>query len=414
MSGLQTLLEFMVLGVLILGVTAASALGAERPKVRTITAFVRLDTTHYQQQIADTLTMLRGARDTFEKAGYVVESVRITTQPFPEYTRGMSKQAVLAFFHDLDNLANQGDFILSIGPAMLSQQDDSGEAQLLAEILSLTNHTHGSVVVAGSDGVHWKAVSAAAGVMKYLEDHTVSSLGNFRFAALATVPPYTPFYPASYHQGMGHQFAISLESANVVAEVLAVRRDAEATRQALIAGLGTYARSVAAIASRIDHDTGWTYMGLDLSPAPMKDVSIGSATSGFTGQRFGTSGTLTAAATITSALHDIMVKQTGYSGVMMPILEDTRLAQLWGEGALSMDQLLAYSAVCGTGLDTVPLPGDVTMDQLERIIGDVATLSARLSKPLSARLLPVAGLKPGDITSFDDPNLVNTVIQPLP
>jgi uncharacterized protein (UPF0210 family) len=250
--------------------------------------------------------------------------------------------------------------------------------------------------------------------MKYLEDHTVSSLGNFRFAALANVPAYTPFYPASYHQGLGHQFAISLESANVVAEVLAVRRDAEATRQALIAGLGTYARSVAAIASRIDHDTGWTYMGLDLSPAPMKDVSIGSATSGFTGQRFGTSGTLTAAATITSALHDIMVKQTGYSGVMMPILEDTRLAQLWGEGALSMDQLLAYSAVCGTGLDTVPLPGDVTTNQLERIIGDVATLSARLSKPLSARLLPVAGLKPGDITSFDDPNLVNTVIQPLP
>jgi uncharacterized protein (UPF0210 family) len=414
MSGLQTLLEFMVLGVLILGVTAASALGAERPKVRTITAFVRLDTTRYQQQIADTLTMLRGARDTFEKAGYVVESVRITTQPFPEYTRGMSKQAVLAFFHDLDNLAKQDDFILSIGPAMLSQQDDPGEAQLLAEILSLTNRIHGSVVVAGSDGVHWKAVSAAAGVMKYLEDHTVSSLGNFRFAALANVPAYTPFYPASYHQGLGHQFAISLESANVVAEVLAVRRDAEATRQALIAGLGTYARSVAAIASRIDHDTGWTYMGLDLSPAPMKDVSIGSATSGFTGQRFGTSGTLTAAATITSALHDIMVKQTGYSGVMMPILEDTRLAQLWGEGALSMDQLLAYSAVCGTGLDTVPLPGDVTTNQLERIIGDVATLSARLSKPLSARLLPVAGLKPGDITSFDDPNLVNTVIQPLP
>jgi uncharacterized protein (UPF0210 family) len=414
MSGLQTLLEFMALGVLILGVTAASALGAERPKVRTITAFVRLDTTRYQQQIADTLTMLRGARDTFEKAGYVVESVRITTQPFPEYTRGMSKQAVLAFFHDLDNLAKQDDFILSIGPAMLSQQDDPGEAQLLAEILSLTNRIHGSVLVAGSDGVHWKAVSAAAGVMKYQEDHTASSLGNFRFAALANVPAYTPFYPASYHQGLGHQFAISLESANVVAEVLAVRRDAEATRQALIAGLGTYARSVAAIASRIDHDTGWTYMGLDLSPAPMKDVSIGSATSGFTGQRFGTSGTLTAAATITSALHDIMVKQTGYSGVMMPILEDTRLAQLWGEGALSMDQLLAYSAVCGTGLDTVPLPGDVTMDQLERIIGDVATLSARLSKPLSARLLPVAGLKPGDITSFDDPNLVNTVIQPLP
>jgi uncharacterized protein (UPF0210 family) len=104
----------------------------------------------------------------------------------------------------------------------------------------------------------------------------------------------------------------------------------------------------------------------------------------------------------------------GYSGLMMPVLEDTRLSQLWSEGALSMDQLLAYSAVCGTGLDTIPLPGDVTAEQLARIIGDVATLSVKLSKPLSARLLPVAGAKPGDRTTFDDPNLVNTVIQPLP
>jgi uncharacterized protein (UPF0210 family) len=117
---------------------------------------------------------------------------------------------------------------------------------------------------------------------------------------------------------------------------------------------------------------------------------------------------------ITSALRDIAVKKVGYSGVMMPVLEDTRLAQVWGEGALSMDQLLAYSAVSGTGLDTIPLPGDVSAAQLERIIGDVASLSVKLQKPLSARLMPVPGAKPGDQTTFDDPNLVNTVIQPLP
>jgi len=56
----------------------------------------------------------------------------------------------------------------------------------------------------------------------------------------------------------------------------------------------------------------------------------------------------------------------------------------------------------------------VTAEQLARIIGDVASLSAKLSKPLSARLLPLAGVKPGDSTALDDPNLVNTVIQPLP
>lgn len=412
---ISQLLSYAVLiGTLLSAAVGGPASAAEKPKVRTITAFIRLDTTIYKQQIADSLTMLRNAKARFELAGYEVETIRISTQPFPEYTRAMSKQAVLAFFHDLDNLAKQEGFIASIGPALMSEKDDPAQAQVLAEILGLTNNLHGSIVVAGDDGVHWKAVRAAADVVKYLEDHTDHSLGNFRFAAIANVPAYTPFYPASYHQGLGHQFAIALESANVVAAAMAVQRDPEATRQALVAELGMHARAIQDLASRIDQETGWAYMGLDLSPAPLKEVSIGSATAGFTGGRFGTSGTLTAAATITAALRDIAVKKVGYSGLMMPVLEDTRLSQLWSEGALSMDQLLAYSAVCGTGLDTIPLPGDITADQLARIIGDVATLSAKLSKPLSARLLPVAGAKPGDRTTFDDPNLVNTAIQPLP
>jgi hypothetical protein len=61
-----------------------------------------------------------------------------------------------------------------------------------------------------------------------------------------------------------------------------------------------------------------------------------------------------------------------------------------------------------------PVAADITPEQLARIIGGVATRSAKLAKPLSARLLPVAGAKTGDCTTFDDPNLLNTVIQPLP
>jgi uncharacterized protein len=392
----------------------APASAQEKPKIRTITAFIRLDPAQYKDQFADTLKMLRNAKARFGLAGYEVQTLRITTQPFPEYTRSMTKEAALAFFHVLDALAKREDVSVSLGPALMNDQDDPAQAQLLEEILGQGSNLYGSVVVAGSEGVHWKSIHAAAEIIKYLEDHPEKGIGNFRFVAIANVQAYTPFYPASYHQGLGHQFAIAFESANVVAALMAVPRDPEATRQVLVSELGRHARAAGDIAGKIDQETGWTYMGIDLSPAPMKYASIGSAVAGSTGGRFGTSGTLTAVATITSALRDISVKKVGYSGVMMPVLEDTRLAQLWGEGALTMDQILAYSAVCGTGLDTIPLPGDVSTQQLERIIGDVATLSVKLSKPLSARLLPVAGAKAGDQTSFDDPNLVNTVIQPLP
>src|SRR5712671_4630614 len=154
-------------------------------------------------------------------------------------------------------------------------------------------------------------------------------------------------------------------------------------------------------------------MGIDLSPAASGAGSIGAAIEKFTPLPVVTSGTLTAAATITAAIKNIKVKQTGYSGLMLPILEDKRLAQRWSEGHISIDALLSYSAVCGTGLDTVPLPGDITAEQLSLIIGDMASLAFKWRKPLSARLLPVLGKGWGEMTEFDDPFLVNAKLQSL-
>ena len=80
---------------------------------------------------------------------------------------------------------------------------------------------------------------------------------------------------------------------------------------------------------------------------------------------------------------------------MLPVMEDVVLAQRWAEGRLGLEQLLVYSAVCGTGLDTVPLPGDTSVEDLAKLICDVASLAVRLRKPLSARLLPVPGKRAG-------------------
>src|SRR6267154_3690240 len=78
-----------------------------------------------------------------------------------------------------------------------------------------------------------------------------------------------------------------------------------------------------------------------------------------------------------------------------------QLAERWSEGTFDLDSLLAYSAVCGTGLDAIPLPGDVSQQQLERIIGDMASLAFKWHKPLTARLIPAPGKKAGDQTDFD-------------
>ena len=386
---------------------------AEKPKIRAIAAFINLDRAQYQQQVADALKMLKRAQTVYESRGYEVETIRISTQPFPEYTKGLTTDQAVAFFKQYDALAAKEKFDAAIGPAMLNAGDSDGQADLAAEILSNTKTLNASLVVAGEDGVHWAAVGAAARVMKKLENSTPHSQGNFSFSAIAMVPPLTPFYPGSYHTGFGHQFAIALQSANVVAAAFKDAPDLATAKQRLTDLLAASAFDIERLAGRIDQDTGWAYMGIDLSPAPLKDISIGAAIENLTTQPVGTSGTLTAAATITAAIKEVKVKQAGYSGLMLPILEDSRLAQRWSEGRISLDALLSYSAVCGTGLDTIPLPGDITAEQLSLIIGDMASLAVKWHKPLSARLLPIAGKGPGDMTELDDPFLVNAILQPL-
>ncbi|MGC1936197.1 MAG: DUF711 family protein, partial [Candidatus Acidiferrales bacterium] len=140
-------------------------------------------------------------------------------------------------------------------------------------------------------------------------------------------------------------------------------------------------------------------------------ISIGAAIENFTGEPMGSSGTLAAVAIITRALKNIPVTRTGYSGLMLPVLEDSVIARRWSEGRLSLDSLLLFSSVCGTGLDVIPMPGDTTEARIEPILKDVASLAYKWHKPLSARLLPVAGKKAGEQTEFQDPLMVNATIQ---
>jgi uncharacterized protein (UPF0210 family) len=386
---------------------------APKTKIRTITAFVRLERSSYQIQMSEAVKFLKIARTTFESRDFTVQTLRIATQPFPEYTKGMSRAEALQFFKNLDGIAQADHVILSIGPAYLAGSDGDAQVDLLTDILQNTKSISGTVYVTNDAGVNWPAVRAAASVMKKLSDSTLNSEGNFRFAALANVPQATPFFPAAYLAGMGHQFAVGLESAGDIANTVKDAPDLATARRRVIDLLFQHASDVEHVALRVDSEHGWTYLGLDLSPAPGKDASIGAAIESLSKQPFGASGTMTAVGVITSAMKEIGLRKTGYSGLMLPILEDPMLAERWNGGLVSLDALLSYSAVCGTGLDTVPMPGDATVEQLARIIGDVATLSVRWNKPLSARLLPIAGRLAGQQTNFSDPMLVNGVIHPI-
>jgi uncharacterized protein (UPF0210 family) len=385
------------------------------PKVRAITAFVRLDRGTYEKQIAETLLVLRKAKTEFEDAGYQVETLRITTQPLAELIAGASESDALAFLTRLDQLSLKEDFLPNVGPAMMRDTDDPATMHLLERALSTLANIEANTIIADEQGIHWKTIHRTSELVKYVSEHSPRSQGTFNFTATAMLKPLSPFFPGSYHTGAGRQFAIGFEGANVVAEVF--KRDkgnAEAATADLTAALTKHATVADRIGNKVAAESGWSYVGVDPTPAPLGDVSIGAAIEDYTGARFGSSGTLTAARIITAAVKAVAVKQIGYSGLMVPVMEDKLLAQRWAESTYNIDSLLAYSAVCGTGLDTVPLPGDVTLEQMDRIFADVASLATKWNKPLSARLQPIPNKKDGDRTEFQDPYLFNTTLHALP
>ena len=395
---------------------AALAFAADsRPRIRAVTVFIDVDSSNYAAKIEDAQKFLAVAKAAFNRAGFEGAGGRITTQPFPVYTHGLSREDALGLIRKMREAASKGSSALDIGPAMMHDNDETGPVALLTDVLSANLGVNANLVVADEQGIHWRAVNEAARLIKTVSQRSPHGDGNFSFGAIAMVKPYGPYYPGSYHLGQGHAFAVAMEGAGVVGDVFEHYHDPVEAERQLSKTINEYAKRAEAVALQLASSTKWTYEGIDATPAPLGDRSIAGAIESFTGAPFGANGTLTASRIITHAVQSTTVKRIGYSGLMIPVLEDNLMAQRWAEGTFNLDSMLAYSAVCAAGLDTVPLPGDITQEQIARILGDLASLAYKWDKPLAARLLPAPGKKPGDKTAFSESEfLKNTVVQPLP
>ena len=155
--------------------------------------------------------------------------------------------------------------------------------------------------------------------------------------------------------------------------------------------------------------------GIDysLAPFPSIELSLGTAMERLGVPQVGLHGSLAAAAILADSIDRADFPHTGFSGMMLPVLEDATLAARAAEGSLTVKDLLLYSAVCGTGLDTVPLPGDTSEEQLRAVLLDLAALAMRLDKPLTARLMPIPGKCAGDPTDFDFAFFANSRVMAL-
>ena len=258
-----------------------------------------------------------------------------------------------------------------------------------------------------------KFLESTASIIQQIAHNTENGYGNLRFAALMNCPPNTPFFPAAYWQANSMNFGIGWQAADLVYETFADAPNLNAALQHLKTRMEKEGQQIVAIAQTLAHEHDIPFVGIDVSPAPMGTESIAYAIEQQLLGHFGERGTLTVCANLTRTLRALALPLCGYSGLMLPVLEDIGLGQRSQEGCFNLDSLLLYSAVCGTGLDTIPIPGDATTSQITAILTDVAVLSSRLSKPLSVRLFPVPGLNAGEMTRFQSPYLTNTTVMSI-
>lgn len=393
-----------------------------RHPIRTVTLGIAELHPLSSDTIAHAATLLQNAQARFINEGYEVQTVRISTRPLFDDLAGWSQTRILGYTKELQQRLDDVQLAFcSLGTVQAARASTPQvDIEQIVDILATTSALNMTVQLASVEhGLREEAALPVAHVIQRLAHETEEGSGNFRFAMLACVAPGSPFFPSAYHDGPT-SLSIGLQGAGIVADTI-TRMHQEGQQDASLAHFSTVLREelltqaqpIVALAQTIASDSTLRLGGIDLSPAPMGDDSIVAALEQYERGRFGEAGTLAVAAAITSALKSTNLPTCGYNGLMLPVLEDRLLGQRWSEGHINAHQLLLYSAVCGTGLDTVPFPADTPVDEVARLLLDVATLALRLNKPLSARLFPVPNVQEGAYTEFRSPYLTNTILRQL-
>lgn len=379
-------------------------------RIRTITAGIAPASTGDFGALAAAADFLRGARERYEAAGHEVQSLRVATTPLGQWLPEWEDPAAIDAIDALSRAARAEGVALALGPVIAEDRYSAGFAPFAARIAALEAAPSFSLSVASPEhGVHRATIRAAGEAVAAIAAATPGGEGNFNFTATGHQPAGTPFFPAAFHDGGAPAFAIGLETPDLLMQALDGLADMADAGPAIREALDAALAPLAELGREIAGASGRRWLGIDASPAPSPDASIGAVIERIAGVPFGGPGTAAACAAVTGALRTLAVETCGYSGLMLPVLEDRVLAARAAEGRFRVADLLLFSSVCGTGLDVVPLPGDTSAATLAAIVGDVAALAHRYGKPLSARLLPLPGMRAGEPTRLGHPMLVDSV-----
>ncbi|MFN8400485.1 MAG: DUF711 family protein [Anaerolineales bacterium] len=366
-------------------------------KIRSITYFCNPEYPLKENVLREAGNFLSKAKSMYEAAGYEVQTVRVATVSFSKLLGEKHIDDLPKYAEQFTQVMKQNGVVYAaLGPAL---PELPRSYRVIPEAIAASDGVFFSGVMADAQTIHMAQVKACAEIIVKSATLEPNGFANLNFTALANVGPNAPFFPGAYHTAEKPAFGIAVECADLAVDAFAHATSIDEGRQWLVSEMTKHGQAISKIANELQVE----FKGIDFSLAPFPDDahSLGKAVENMGVPKIGLHGSLAAAAILTDAIERADFPHIGFNGFMQPVLEDSILAKRAAEGVLTVKDALLYSAVCGTGLDTVPLAGDVTTDELTPLLLDLCALALRLNKPLTARLMPVPGKKAGDATTFD-------------
>jgi len=401
-------------------------------KVRTITTFLSLTSNkhHWKTEIEKAALFCSELTSKLKQQGYTVQTNRIVTNPFGEYLNTATLETARSDLNHLSGLLQslkQSDIRIrfAIGEAR-TLHEISLIPELVKEFGDLCNVCV-NIERDANDILNNEKILCSAEVVKKISEITPRGEGNFNFTVNFNCDPLIPYFPASYHdQSLGNCFVIGLETPDLLVKVLSDTNSTHPVKdhnrkyqhyfEVMSEALQYHISIINQVIKASELSKEFTFSGFDSSAAPSKDCSSMAAVYEEMGvEYFGASGTVEASSLLTKVFKSIQgVQLVGFSGLMLALTEDRGLAEGTQKSHFDIRSLLTYSSVCGIGLDTVPIPGNTSIEKISAQMRDTGTMAYRLNKPLTVRLFPVPGLQAGDITAFESDDLCNCAVLAVP
>jgi len=401
-------------------------------KIRTITTFIQLDfdQSKWPKLINQANDFCQSLVDNFKSNGYSVQSIRIVTNAFAEYIDTTSLQTAQADLRVLNTLLNNSQqsgmrLRFAIGEAT-NQHQLSLIPELIKEFGDLCNVC---VNIKNDENniLDNQMIEASTRAVNKISQITPRGEGNFNFTVNFNCDPLIPYFPASYSEkSTKNSFVIGLETPDLLVATLKAfnrvncvldhQKSVQGYFESLSKQLQYHVDNLKQIIKHEQINKDFRFAGLDSSAAPSKNCASMAEVYELLGvEYFGAAGTVEASALLTRVFKSIKrIPLVGFSGLMLALTEDKGLADGSKFGHFDIRALLTYSAVCGIGLDTVPIPGDTPIDKISALMRDTGTMAFRLNKPLTVRLFPVPNLMAGDFTEFESDDLCNCAVLAVP